>query len=274
MARDSLPIKGFTGAALALALSLAQAQVHSSRSEHLLKELTATEASLAAARDLRKLGYTHLAAETFGPNMMSQGYVSYASGYYTRNPVYANFVRDAAKDGWKLVDYEHRPTDREADSKLPPDERQRQRESGQARNLLERILAKEPQAKIFIFAGYGHAQKSTTGSVPMMADYFKQMSKIDPLSIDQALMFPHVRAEAEHALYPALASKGASKGGGKPGVLRGADGTCQLFASPPGAYDMQVIHPALPLDPATGRGIEWQGCPNLAAPRRTRFRSR
>lgn len=356
MACVSLPIQCFTGAALALALSLAQAQVHSSRGEHLLKELTAKEATLAAARsqsaalpntpaadrqrfgllsgplqlvgnarmfvgdahgaldaldesialgpaktpptpealariaatspvdaisaivgearqrqvvilneshhvpmhrafamqlarELRKLGYTHLAAETFYPKMMSQGYVGYGSGYYTQDPVFANFVRDAAKDGWKFVGYEHEPADIEADNQLPPDEQRRQRESGQARNLVERILAQEPQAKIFIFVGYGHARKTTTGSVRMMADYFKEMSKIDPLSIDQTLMFAHVRAEAEHPLYPAL----ASKGGGKSVVLRGANGAYQVFASPPGAYDMQVIHPALPIDPATGR---------------------
>ncbi len=205
--------------------------------------------AMRLARELRKLGYTHLAAETFDPEIMAKPFVDTDSGFYTSEPVFANFVRDAAKDGWKFVDYE---TDNAEDTQpgQTMEERIKRRELGQARNLVDRILAKNPKAKVFIYVGYGHGAKATfPGGSRMMADYFKELSGIDPLTIDQSLMFAHPRPDAEHSLYRAM----AKKGGDQPFVLANSEGKYQVFASPAGAYDMQVVHPAWPIDSQNGR---------------------
>lgn len=204
--------------------------------------------AMRLARELRKLGYTHLAAETFSPDPVAREHVRRGSGFYTQEPVFANFVRAAAKDGWTLVHYEAPHSDPKLG--LSAAEQDNQRELGQARNLVDRILATNPKAKIFVYVGYGHAQKTTvTGGMRMMADHFKELSGIDPLTVDQMLMVAHPRPDAEHSLYRAIAGKGRDQ----PFVLRDRNGKYEVFAAPPGAYDMQMIHPDWPIDAKTGR---------------------
>ena len=180
---------------------------------------------------------------------MANAYVGAGSGTYTSDPVFANFVRDAAKDGWKFVDYET-PNVEDTQPGQTAEERVKRRERGQARNLVDRIFAKNPKAKVFIYVGYAHGAKATfPGGARMMGDYFKELSGIDPFTIDQSMMFAHSRPDAEHSLYRAM----ARKGGDQPFVLADREGKYQVFALPPGAYDMQVVHPAWPLDSQTGR---------------------
>jgi hypothetical protein len=98
--------------------------------------------AMRLARELRKVGYTWLACEAFGVDPMVKGYVSDKTGYYTQEPVFTNFIRDAVAGGWKLVPYEHIDDDGEQSF----EQQVENRETGQARNLVERIFAKEPKA--------------------------------------------------------------------------------------------------------------------------------
>jgi hypothetical protein len=62
------------------------------------------------ATELRKIGYTYLAAETFnelGEGRKMQGYVNETFGKFTQDPVYADIVNQAMADGWKIISYEH-----------------------------------------------------------------------------------------------------------------------------------------------------------------------
>ncbi len=67
------------------------------------------------------------------------------------------------------------------------------REQGQAANLVDRILAKEPGARVLVHVGYGHLRKAfdETNKMPtMMAEYFFEKSGIDPYCIDQTQKLP------------------------------------------------------------------------------------
>lgn len=198
--------------------------------------------AMRLARELRKLGFEYLACETFrrgaDPNA---GAVDQASGGYTQDPVYAEFIREAKRDGWTLVAYEAESPD----PALRGPERIRQREQAQARNLVEQVLAQRPQAKLFVYVGSGHALKtpqrfSQTETVLWMAGELKQLTGIDPLSIDQSLAFAHPDPARELAGYRAALAR---HDGLEPFVLRKPDGSARLLRYAPGSVDLQVIHP-------------------------------
>ncbi|KQV90343.1 hypothetical protein ASD15_23855 [Massilia sp. Root351] len=211
--------------------------------------------AMRLARELRKIGYTWLAAETFEKTVFGKGYLALSDGYYSREPVFGNFLRDAAGDGWKMVQYE--PFDQvEGETFAQQTER---RETGQARNLVERVLAKDPSAKVFIFVGYGHAAEmprvgNGTGTA-MMAAQLKHMTGLDPLTIDQVAMIAHIKPEAEHAMYVKTVEREHRK---TPFVLRSPSGGYEVFGGYRYEVDMQVVHPRYGRDGATGRPA-WMG---------------
>lgn len=206
--------------------------------------------AMQLARELREIGYTWLACETFSDNPLEKAYVGPHTGYYTQEPVFANFVRDALAAGWKLMPYEHI----EDDDEQPQEWRLEHREAGQARKLAERIFAKDPKAKVFIFVGYAHlAERPGVGHGPgtaMMGAQFKHLTGIDPLTIDQTTMIAHTRKESEHRLYDKALEHAKCSG---PFVLRAPRGEHQVFTPYRFAVDMQVVHQRYPIDPQTGR---------------------
>jgi hypothetical protein len=100
--------------------------------------------------------------------------------------------------GYKLVAYE----DPFADKHSPTE-----RDSIQATNIA-RILKQDPDAKIFVYAGYGHiAEKSTTPDFIPMGMAFKRMTGLDPLSIDQTDMTEESNFSYGKAFYDAYIEK-------------------------------------------------------------------
>lgn len=198
--------------------------------------------SMRLARELRKLGFEYLACETFRPGSdPNAGTIDQASGAYTQDPVFAEFVREARRDGWKLVVYESGAPDPAASRA----EGIRQREQGQARNLVEQVLARHPKAKLFIHVGYGHAYETPQPLEPgvsllWMAGELKRMTGLDPLTIDQAWTHAHPDTAREVAGYRAALARHE---GAEPFVLRKADGSARLLRLSPGTVDLQVIHP-------------------------------
>src|SRR4030095_12861965 len=88
-------------------------------------------------------------------------------------------IRHALDLGFKLVAYE----DPLANNHTPTE-----RDSIQAMNIAS-ILKRDPEAKIFVYASYGHiAEKSITPEFIPMGMAFKRMTGIDPLTIDQTDM--------------------------------------------------------------------------------------
>jgi hypothetical protein len=129
---------------------------------------------LEVARALRPLGYSVLAAEGFSnpraeveaaritARIAADGYARRESGFYLSDPVFADFVRQAVRLGYRPVSYEHNGED-----DVRAENRVAVREQGQADNLVRRIFAAEPQAKVLIYVGFSHAtEKPTDPSAP------------------------------------------------------------------------------------------------------------
>lgn len=156
--------------------------------------------------DLYQQGFRHLAMETLSAKDTSElhqrGYPLYESGFYQREPLFGELMRQALKKGFKLVAYE-------AELECPPAQGKdrffcnRFRDSIQAVNLA-RWVQKHPQEKLFVFAGYSHIYESSEDEWTRMAQFFQKMTDIDPLTIDQTLMNEHHESKLEDPRYAAL----------------------------------------------------------------------
>lgn len=208
--------------------------------------------AMRLARELRKIGYEYLACETLTTDDLHpliNGYVEEYSGFYSKEPMFANFLRDAIQDRWKFISFEAK-----FDPTLPSREFAKVRETRMAENIINRILKDNPNAKIFIYTGSGHAYKQpTTESIEsrvMMAAHLKRLSGIDPLSIDQTQMIPHFIGKQQAEIYSSAKTKSNEN---EPFVLKGINNENLVFGRPKGRMDMQVVFPDYKKDPETGR---------------------
>jgi hypothetical protein len=181
-------------------------------------------------KPLREEGFNVFAVETLYHSdiaaLNKRGYPTAESGFYTREPIYAEMVRTALRLGYKVIAYE-------ADSEHTGDAREAQ----QAENLWK-LLKDDPNARLVVNAGYAHIQK--TGQflgARSMAEHFIADSGIDPLSVEQTILIPHQDHAMNHPDYePIIASTHPAQPiafvdkDGKPWSLR------------PG-YDVSVIFP-------------------------------
>lgn len=130
--------------------------------------------ALELAKVLKKVGYTHIAAETFGRNISKlneRGYPTLNDGTYIIDPEFGHFIRTAASLGYGFVRYESGKFDREL---------------GQAENLAS-FIENNPNAKLLVYAGYGHIREATLDENDVrMGQHFQELTKIDPLTIDQS----------------------------------------------------------------------------------------
>lgn len=143
---------------------------------------------------LRADGFTHLAAEAFAPaveTLAAGDSVGMGVGWYVQDPVFAEAVREALALGYRLVSYEQRVNQR-ADGSPLGDANFVSREQAQADNLAV-VLAREPDARVLVFAGYGHIAEADGGG--MFAARLKRDTGIDPLTVGQSgvgAFGPHV----------------------------------------------------------------------------------
>ncbi|WP_153242491.1 hypothetical protein [Frateuria defendens] len=145
---------------------------------------------------LRREGFDYFAVETLYADdtaLAARGYPVEASGFYTREPVYAEMVRTALKLGFKVVAYE-------SDTAGSGDARER----AQAEHLYERVFRRDPQAKLVVNAGYAHIveQGAYLGGLSM-AQHFRRLTGIDPLTVEQTALIPHPLAAQDHPIYQA-----------------------------------------------------------------------
>jgi hypothetical protein len=154
--------------------------------------------ALQLARELRALGFEYLACETFITHLNSRevqarGYPRKNDGFYIREPLFGDFVRHSLGLGYIPVGYEH--SGGAASTGGSQADSINSRETGQANNLVTRILKDNPRARIFVFVGYSHLMKrpqnrsaEPSRTVQWMAGRLKEMTGIDPLTIDQVAM--------------------------------------------------------------------------------------
>jgi hypothetical protein len=208
--------------------------------------------TLRLLEGLYRKGFRYFAAETLSSrdaNLQSRGYPTLDTGWYTQEPVYADLIRTALRIGYTVVPYEYEAATPPTASD-DPIAAQNAREEGQAKNLKERILAKDPKAKILVHAGYAHISKRPAtwdiggkkGEVRNMAVAFRVLTGIEPLSVDQTLMSEHSKADREPADYRFAVEKGLVKD--KP-VVFAKKGPNDYFvpSTVRGTYDLVVFHP-------------------------------
>jgi hypothetical protein len=198
--------------------------------------------ALQVARALRPLGYSVLAVEALrnypvpgdplsGPDRLKRdGFARLTTGDYTRDPVFAGFLREAIALGYEPVTYE------EAKGQMKPGGGTAEREMAQANNLFSRVFSRRPKAKTLIYVGLSHVAERPLSGTERMAGILKRLTKVDPLTIDQATV-TDLTPEARRAYDLASAKIGNQSAvlfdGNKPLVLG-------LYES---AVDLQVIHP-------------------------------
>ena len=121
---------------------------------------------------LYKQGFRYLALEALeaadSAGLRQRGYPVAASGFYTNEPHFGNLIRRAQRLGFRLVAYDAMSEDRERD---------------EARNLLAATLVLHPGARVVVLAGHGHINEASTAQ--SMATWVRQLSGVDPLTIEQ-----------------------------------------------------------------------------------------
>ena len=193
--------------------------------------------TIALLQRLREKGYTHLAVEALlndGTDPMPSGYPVRKTGIYTREPVFAELLREARRLGYSLLPYE--PNDKGPQT-------QQQRETGQASAIAD-LLAKEPRAKVLVHAGYAHigeAQEGLPDDARPMAMELAKMSGLPLLTIDQTSTRSYETADID-TVGQRLARQFALS---VPSVLLSRDGV-DAWSYRPGLNDVSVLLPAAP----------------------------
>ena len=192
------------------------------------------ELTLALLPRLRALGFRYFAAEALSEkdvDLMRRGYATDASGSeYLLEPLYGEIVRQAIKLGYIIVPYD-------SDSASLND-----RDTEQANTLYAKVFAKDPQAKLFIHAGYSHTDKAVGNlgdDTQPMAMQLKRLSGYDPLCADQMQFRDVAVGGLDFGFYAKVALIFHSP---VPAVLRNHD-TGSVWSSDPKQHDVTVILP-------------------------------
>jgi len=126
---------------------------------------------------LYQQGFRYLAMEMLSTlRNASLKELNNTTGFYAEEPVAGELIRKAISLGYTLVPYEDTGAVNHTNT---------QRDSVQAANI-NKILQKDPTAKILVHAGYGHISETKLGEdVIPMGMAFQKLSGIDPLTVNQ-----------------------------------------------------------------------------------------
>jgi hypothetical protein len=155
--------------------------------------------TLSLLADLYRLGFRYLAMEMLNNfHDSSLSHVNMHTGYYACEPVAAELIRTAISLGYVLVPYEDTAAGVHTAT---------QRDSIQAENIYA-ILKNDTSAKILVHASFAHISKKPgpDGFIPM-ALAFKNISGIDPLTIDQTDMTEESNFGYGRIIYQAYLAK-------------------------------------------------------------------
>lgn len=202
--------------------------------------------SLQVAVALKKLGYSALAIETLDnqiPDLSRKSpleqfkqdhIVRYHTGYYTVDPVFAGFIRQAVAIGYEPYGYEI------TRDQASVDQSRDGREEAEANNLMASIFNDHPHRKTLIYVGFSHVYEEPVGTsqVKYMAYRLKNKTGIDPLTIDQTTIVEDIPQSREAYEVAAKRIKRSSIFFGKNGPL-----ILSYNANNKAIVDLQVIHP-------------------------------
>jgi hypothetical protein len=201
------------------------------------------------AKALRPLGYDVLGIETLNnvaddreaadlmARLSRDRYAHRVStGYYVRDPVFADFVRQALGIGYRPVAYEATEFHRGGSVV----EQISARDQAQADYLVRRALTRYPKSKVLLYVGFHHATEASSDidgtPVRWLAARLKAMTGIDPLTIDQTVL--NADGAGDRVLHAAV----ADRIGRKPAVMVAGDKPL-VVGHYAGLVDLQVAHP-------------------------------
>ncbi len=150
----------------------------------ILNELHHNSSHRKFARSLLKglydNGYRYLGLEALNDNQINdRKFATIESGYYTSEPEFGNFIKEALDLGFTLFGYEASETDNWDTDKW------KNREIAQAQNIYK-FMQNHTDGKYFIYCGAGHAfEGDNNGRGKSMAGVLADLTKINPLTIDQ-----------------------------------------------------------------------------------------
>jgi len=145
-------------------------------------------------QELAKKGFKYFAAEELNPlsvrNIKARGWAGVGDSPGLNEPVFASLVTKAQRLGYELVNYEWLQNVQPSTGDPRND-----REHFQAANIIAATIAKDPTAKVIVYAGPGHAREDK-GEPPFptlyMAGWLKKLSRVDPFTISQSACPPLV----------------------------------------------------------------------------------
>lgn len=178
---------------------------------------------------LYKKGFRYFLAESLNEKdteLNNRKYpIMFKTGYYINEPLYGDIIRQALKIGFTVIPYEH-----------SQNATFNERELGQAKNIIDRVLKKDPKGKLIVHAGYGHiTEVEPVPGFKLMAYYFKEMSGIDPYTIEQTNMREHAD---DYMLYEYINQKYSIK---EPVMLVNKNN--QIWNKNTNYYDSLIISP-------------------------------
>ena len=152
---------------------------------------------LSLLAPLAELGYSYLAVEGIwsGDELNERGYPVRNTGYYSRDVVFAELLRAALSLGYEIVPYEQEP---EQGENLEGRSAQANRDYWQARNIAARTFEKDPESRVLVFCGWGHVNEAPSSNWVPMAHFLKNLTGIDPLTVDQTSLSERSESRFEH----------------------------------------------------------------------------
>lgn len=187
------------------------------------------------------MGYSHFAAETLHEReeLGRRGYPALGkTGYYTNEPLYGDLVRTAMALGFKIVAYEY--SNEAGDGSMVSPDYQKKRDRGQAQNLYARVFQNNPDAKLVVQAGYDHIHERDREFWSPMAAYFREVTGIDPLTVEQTEMSERSSSQWEPSMYRWAEAKWRFR---EPVVLQNRKGETYLSDELIGLVDLMVLSP-------------------------------
>lgn len=142
------------------------------------------------ARALAAQGYRYFAAEAFAPGFAARPRERFGrvdAGYRAAEPAFGDLIRAVKAAGYTLVAYEEAGAEPFAAPTSSASVAARART--QAENLVERVFAADPDAKVLIHVSQAHAAEvpfPAFGTLtPWLAAQLENLTGVDPLTIDQ-----------------------------------------------------------------------------------------
>lgn len=184
-------------------------------------------------------GFRYFAAETFtyrDAELNERAYPVEQTGVYTREPVFAAVVREALRLGYVVVPYESTKEQNAVEDDLTPQQR---RDLAQAQNLHRAIFEADSTAKVLIHAGYSHILEREDARWHPMALYLRELTGIDPVTVDQTVLSERSDEAYEAPAYRASIAAGLLDR--RPTILLDSDN--QVYLPADLAVDIQVLTP-------------------------------